>query len=114
MRHLSTYWRVVWVCLFLLPITVSYADDYQPSFSTAGFYSLPNTGREVYDMNPAWRFYKGDVPGAEQPDFDDGDWEIVSLPNGIEYLPAEASGCINYQGAVWYRKHFTADGNWKG
>ena len=114
MRHLSTYWRVVWVCLFLLPITVSYADDYQPSFSTAGFYSLPNTGREVYDMNPAWRFYKGDVPGAEQPDFDDWDWEIVSLPNGIEYLPAEASGCINYQGAVWYRKHFTADGNWKG
>jgi len=26
-----------------------------------------------------------------------------------EYLPTEASGCINYQGEVWYRKHFTPD-----
>lgn len=40
-------------------------------------------------------------------DFDDKDWQVVHLPNGIELLPSEASGCINYQGEVWYRKHFT-------
>lgn len=39
-------------------------------------------------------------------DFDDSQWEEVSLPHGIEILPAEASGCVNYQGPVWYRKHF--------
>lgn len=80
---------------------------YQPEFSTAGFFSLAHTGREVYSMNPAWRFYKGPQTNAEKKDFDDGSWDLVSLPNGIEYLPTEASGCINYQGEVWYRKHFT-------
>lgn len=39
---------------------------------------------------------------------------VVSLPHGIEYLPTEASGCINYQGEVWYRKHFTPDAALKG
>ena len=34
-------------------------------FSTAGFYELPASGREVYNMNPAWKFDKVDVKGAE-------------------------------------------------
>ena len=78
----------------------------QPEFSTAGFFRLDNSGREVYSMNPAWRFHKGAVEGAETKEFNDKDWTVVSLPDGIEYLPTEASGCINYQGEVWYRKHF--------
>lgn len=87
---------------------------YQPQFSIAGFYPLDNTGREVYSMNPAWRFYKGSAPEAYQPEFADNEWSVVSLPNGIEYLPTEASGCINYQGEVWYRKHFTPADALKG
>lgn len=47
-------------------------------------------------------------------EFNDKDWTVVSLPDGIEYLPTEASGCINYQGEVWYRKHFTPDAALKG
>lgn len=89
-------------------------ESYQPLFSTAGFFALPETGREVYSMNPAWRFYKGPVEGAERNDFDDRSWRLVSLPDGMEYLPTEASGCINYQGKVWYRKHFTPDEAWRG
>ncbi len=42
-------------------------------------------------MNPAWRFYKGNCPGAETGNFDDRSWTVVSLPHGIEYLPTEAS-----------------------
>lgn len=86
----------------------------QPEFSTAGFFRLDNSGREVFSMNPAWRFYKGAADGAETKEFNDKDWTVVSLPNGIEYLPTEASGCINYQGEVWYRKHFTPDAALKG
>lgn len=86
----------------------------QPEFSTAGFFRLDNSGREVFSMNPAWRFYKGVADGAETKEFNDKDWTVVSLPNGIEYLPTEASGCINYQGEVWYRKHFTPDAALKG
>ena len=86
----------------------------QPEFSTAGFFRLDNSGREVYSMNPAWRVHKGAVEGAETKEFNDKDWTVVSLPDGIEYLPTEASGCINYQGEVWYRKHFTPDAALKG
>lgn len=87
---------------------------YQPEFSTAGFYELENTGRRVYSMNPAWRFHKGTAAGAEAVEFDDSRWRVVSLPDGIEYLPTEASGCINYQGEVWYRKHFTPAAEMRG
>ena len=62
---------------------------HQPEFSTAGFYELANSGREVYSMNPAWRFHKGTATGAETTDFNDQDWKVVSLPDGIEYVPTE-------------------------
>ena len=58
--------------------------------------------------------FKGNIEGAERTNFDDSKWTLVSLPNGIETLPIEASGCINYQGEVWYRKHFTPEEKWKG
>lgn len=84
----------------------------QPQFSTAGFYELPNTGREVYSMNQAWRFFKGDVKGTPADvAYNDSAWEIVSIPHGLEYLPIEASGCANYQGVAWYRKRFTLNSN---
>ena len=88
--------------------------NYQPKFSTAGFYAVENSGREVFSMNPAWRFHKGEITKAETIEFDDSAWSVVSLPHGIEYLPTEASGCINYQGVVWYRKHFSLDKALKG
>ena len=78
---------------------------HQPEFSTAGFYELANSGREVYSMNPAWRFHKGAATGAEATDFNDRNWKMVSLPDGIEYVPTEASGCINYQGEVRSEEH---------
>lgn len=87
---------------------------YQPHFSTAGFYEVAGSGRTVYSINPAWRFHKGHVDGAEMPDYQDAEWQLVSLPHGIELLPMEASGCVNYQGEVWYRKHFTVDASWRG
>ena len=88
--------------IFLFPLHAAR----MPEFSTAGFFKLQDSGREVYSMNVAWRFYKGDVKDAYLRDFDDKEWPIVSLPHGIEYLPVEASGVIDYKGVVWYRKHF--------
>ena len=83
-------------------------------FSTAGFFALEGTSRDVFCLNPAWRFFKGDADGAQAPLFDDSAWSVVNLPDGTEYLPVEASGCINYQGPVWYRKHFTPSEGWRG
>ena len=105
--------HLILIVLLLVPCSALQA-SHQPEFSTAGFFQLPNSGREVFSMNPAWRFYKGAVTGAEATNFNDAEWTVVSLPNGIEYLPTEASGCINYQGEVWYRKHFTPADALKG
>ena len=103
------------IALFLVCAFSSlFATDY-PAFSTGGFYELPGTGRKAYSMNMAWRFLKGDSEAQVwNKDFDDSVWEVVSLPHGIEYLPVEASGCANYQGVVWYRKHFTPSDELKG
>ena len=99
--------RMVSLLLLGVFVAVSSWAQYQPEFSTAGFFQIEKSGREVFSMNPAWRFYKGAKQGAEKKDFNDKDWKLVSLPHGIEYLPTEASGCVNYQGEAWYRKHFS-------
>ena len=95
------------MCMFFFTSYLVNAQN--PSFSTAGFYQIPETGRDAYSMNMAWRFHKGDVPNAFEKKFDDSQWSVVSLPHGIELLPIESSGGANYQGVVWYRKHFTPD-----
>ena len=79
-----------------------------PDFSTAGFFAVPGSPRQVYDFDPGWRFLKSDAPGAEAAVFDDSSWQTVNLPNGLEIEPENASGMRNYQGPVWYRKHFNA------
>ena len=73
-------------------------ETYRPETSVAGFIQLPGSGRQVYNFNPEWRFFKGDIRGAESVDFDDRSWTIVSTPHTVELMPAEASGCRNYQG----------------
>ena len=75
--------------------------------SVAGLFPLENSGRMVWNFNSGWRFHLGDLTGAEARDFDDQAWEVVSTPHTVQLMPAEASGCRNYQGIVWYRKHFT-------
>ena len=87
--------------LFLLTILPLKAQT-----SIAGLFPLENSGRLVWNFNAGWRFHLGDVAQAAQKDFDDKAWEVVSTPHTVQLMPAEASGCRNYQGIAWYRKHF--------
>ncbi|MFV0566054.1 MAG: glycoside hydrolase family 2 TIM barrel-domain containing protein [Flavobacteriaceae bacterium] len=80
--------------------------DAVPEFSKAGFYTIPDAGRQVLDFNLGWRFHKGPVNNAEQEAFNDSNWERVNTPHGLELVSAQASGSNNYQGEAWYRKHF--------
>ena len=89
MKKATHYIYSIACCLIIFLTQQSFAS--QPEYSTAGFFELPNTGRTVYSMNPAWRMYKGHLERAEQPDFNDKEWDLVSLPDGIEYVPSEAS-----------------------
>jgi beta-galactosidase len=96
--------------IFLLETSTSVRADTPawPAFSTAGFFEVPNSPRQVFDFDPAWRFLKADAPGAEAPGFDDSLWQRANLPHGLEILGENASGMRNYQGPAWYRKHFQA------
>lgn len=79
-------------------------------FSTAGFFQLNDTPRQVYSMNPSWLLHVGTLDdNATKVEFDDSKWQAINLPNGVEILTNSASGGKNYRGHVWYRKHFVAD-----
>ncbi|WP_298365786.1 sugar-binding domain-containing protein [uncultured Lutibacter sp.] len=95
----------------LLFAIISNRTNAQQKFSTAGFYEVENSPRKVFNFNIGWRFYKGDVKGAETVDFNDSNWEAANLPHGLEILPENASGGRNYQGKAWYRKEFTVNEN---
>lgn len=84
------------------------------STSVAGFYQVEGSGRQIYNFNNGWRFMRGSVTGAEKTDFDDATWEVVATPHTVELMPAEASGCRNYQGIAWYRKLFVVPESAKG
>ncbi len=94
---------------FILPIF-----GFATEFSTAGFFQVEGSGRVAFNFNVGWRFHKGNFKGAESADFKDASWEVVSVPHGLELLPSEASGSINYQGPAWYRKHFILGKEFEG
>lgn len=88
-------------------LTSPLGGDQRGASSIANLYPYEGSGRQVYDFNPGWRFLLGDAQGAEAKDYDDAAWTVVSTPHTVQLVPAEASGCRNYQGVAWYRKHFT-------
>ncbi|MDU1906489.1 MAG: glycoside hydrolase family 2 TIM barrel-domain containing protein [Dysgonomonas sp.] len=100
---------IILICVCVYSVESVKANNYQPDFSVAGFFDLKNSGREVYSFNVGWRFHRGNVQGAEQTNFDDSKWDVVSTPHTVQLMPTEASGGRNYQGVAWYRKHFTVD-----
>ena len=100
---------VTMICLLAMAVSGSFA-----AHSVAGLFPLEGSGRVIYNFNQGWRFYRGDVPGAEALNFDDRQWEVVCAPHTAMLVPSEASGCRNYQGVVWYRKHFTVPADMKG
>lgn len=87
---------------------------WQPEISVAGFFPVENSGRQVFDFNPGWRYYRGDVAQGGSLELDDSAWEVVSVPHTVQLMPAEGSGSRNYQGKAWYRKHFVVDPALKG
>ena len=74
--------------------------------SVGGFLEVEGGGRTADNFNVGWRFLKGPAEGAETAVFDDSRWPVVTVPHGLEILPLEASGGVNYQGEAWYRKRF--------
>ncbi len=83
------------------------------------------TGTRTTDFNQSWRFRKGDPSEAEQPhfndnDFDDSDWSLVNTPHdwaiGGPFNPQEHgyAGKLPWRGVAWYRKHAAIDEDDRG
>ncbi len=102
------------VVKILLPFYLFTFLPLKASHSVAGLFPLEGSGRVIYNFNQGWRFHRGDVKGAEAKSFNDSQWDVVCAPHTAMLVPSEASGCRNYQGVVWYRKHFTVPADMKG
>lgn len=37
--------------------------------------------RKITSFDDSWRFFKGDVPGAEKPSFNDLEWRLLDVPH---------------------------------
>lgn len=76
-------------------------------------------GSEVTDFNSDWKFFKGDLPGAEVASFNDAAWRKLTLPHdwSIEgpFSRENASGTGFLPGGIgWYRKSFIIPKSEKG
>ena len=100
--------------LFLLSLFISLTAAGADAYSVAGLFPLHGSGRVIYNFNQGWRFHLGDAQGAEAVSYDDSRWSVVCAPHTARLEPADASGGRNYQGIVWYRKHFTVPADMKG
>lgn len=70
-------------------------------------------------FNFGWKFKAGEVPDAESPKLDDGDWRKLDLPHDFQFeQPWDKSASrgrgFKAMGIGWYRKSFVADATWKG
>ena len=88
-----------------------------PSAATAngptGAPAASAAARERQSFDFDWRFQLGDVPGAEQRNFDDARWRRLDLPHDWsiegaydEHAPTGGSGGYLPTGIGWYRKTF--------
>ena len=96
------------------------------SSSLPSFVPPQNNSRfRLFDLG--WKFRKGELSGAEFPDFDDNQWKDIDLPHdwSIEDLPDQKEGEIigpfdknsigaahtgyTLGGTAWYRKTFVSE-----
>jgi beta-galactosidase len=100
---------------FLAAVALDAAAAGSPSFTP------PASPRATYSFNPNWKFIRQDVPGAQNPDFNDSAWTTVSLPhtyNDVDSFTAIISHSggdrTAWTGITWYRKHFKLPAGAKG
>ena len=83
--------------------------------STYAAYQPPASNRQVLNLDHDWKFIRQDVPGADNPAFDDTRWIDVGLPHTYndqdtyDKPPSPSTGDGGWGGKTWYRKHFTLD-----
>ncbi len=95
---------------------------FQNLFAQVNNATIPKSPRVTYNFNANWKFIFGDATGADKTDFNDANWNNISLPhtwNDIDtyrdYIN-HGSGDKGQKlfGIGWYRKHFKIPATAKG
>jgi hypothetical protein len=74
--------------------------------------SSQTTNRVDLNFNVDWRYYMGDVSGADTKAYNDTEWTYVDLPHSTKFVTPEDPNA--YLGISWYRKHFSVAGEYQG
>jgi len=61
-----------------------------------------------------WRFIKSDVTGAEQENFNDQSWAVISIPHTWNAQDGQDGGNEYFCGIGFYRRHFSIDASQAG
>lgn len=121
-------------CSLLLALQMMLSLAVVPVFAdeelTSAVYEEPESPAVTYNMNVDWKFKKA-ADGSEYPlakasasvakdgknfydvDYDDSDWDTVSVPHPINAEDSFDSSCDDkgegglYRGFMFYRKHIT-------
>lgn len=73
------------------------------------------TGREILNFNSGWGFFRGDLEGAQAPDYDDSSFASVTVPHTMRLEKKHCSGSNStYKGIGWYRRYFTLGEAYRG
>src|SRR5262245_21879235 len=82
------------------------------SFAFAAFAQHAKQARITSSFDNDWRFFHGDVAGAERKDFDDTNWQKLGVPHDWSLVgpvdeknPTGQGGGFMPSGVGWYRKH---------
>ncbi len=80
--------------------------------------ATPEQSRVTENFDNDWRFFQGDVTGAENSDFSDSAWRSLNVPHDWSIAGPFAAtnktggaGAFLPSGIGWYRKHFTLPKN---
>ena len=83
-------------------------------------FSINTQAREVITLQSNWKFSKGHQENAFQKDFDDSQWQDVSIPHdwaisGPFIINGDGgTGKLPWQGEGWYRKKLDIPANYAG
>ncbi len=85
----------------------------QMASAQAATYSPPASNRIDTLIDTGWKFFRGDVSGAQTPTFNDSSWSSVTLPHTWNNIDGENGGTY-YRGVSWYRLHYAVPAAYAG
>ena len=82
--------------------------------ATAQPYDPPANPRLDLNLDSGWKFIRADIPGAQDPAFNDEDWAKISLPHSWNNVDGQEASTNYYRGTGWYRTHYVVNKHFNG